>query len=152
MNLFSQESTVTGVIRDSKNGETLIGANIVYGPTQGTVTDFDGRFTLKLEPGSYTLNISYVGYNPEVRVISLGDKPQMLEIDMTSMTIDEVVIVADIAISRETPVAFTNVTPAKIQEELAGQDLPMILNTTPGVYATQQGGGDGDARITIRGL
>ncbi|MCK4745454.1 MAG: TonB-dependent receptor plug domain-containing protein, partial [Bacteroidales bacterium] len=31
-------------------------------------------------------------------------------------------------------------------------DLPLILNSTPGVYATQQGGGDGDARITIRGF
>ena len=54
--------------------------------------------------------------------------------------------------SRETPVAFSNITPVKLQEELAAQDIPMILNTTPGVYATQQGGGDGDARINIRGF
>jgi len=49
-------------------------------------------------------------------------------------------------------VAFTNVLPAQIEEELASQDIPMILNSTPGVYATQSGGGDGDARITIRGF
>ncbi|MDG2263627.1 MAG: TonB-dependent receptor plug domain-containing protein, partial [Flavobacteriales bacterium] len=36
--------------------------------------------------------------------------------------------------------------------ELASQDIPMVLNSTPGVYATQSGGGDGDARITIRGF
>ena len=35
---------------------------------------------------------------------------------------------------------------------MADQDLPMLLNSTPGVYATQQGGGDGDARINIRGF
>ena len=40
----------------------------------------------------------------------------------------------------------------KINEELASQDIPMVLNSTPGVYATQGGGGDGDARITIRGF
>ncbi|HYX06974.1 MAG TPA: TonB-dependent receptor plug domain-containing protein, partial [Bacteroidales bacterium] len=40
----------------------------------------------------------------------------------------------------------------KIEEQLSGRDLPMILNSTPGVYATEQGGGDGDARITIRGF
>ena len=40
----------------------------------------------------------------------------------------------------------------KINEELASQDIPMVLNSTPGVYATQTGGGDGDARITIRGF
>lgn len=150
--LFSQSSTITGVVRDAQTGETLIGANIVYGPLMGTVTDYNGQFTLKLAPGEYTLNISYVGYLSEVKQISLDRKPVMLDIEMTSMTIDEVVIVADMAISRKTPVAFTNVSPAKIQEELAGQDLPMILNTTPGVFATQQGGGDGDARITIRGF
>ena len=152
INLFAQLSKITGVVRDAQTGETLIGANIVYGPSQGTVTDYDGQFTIKLEPGEYTLNISYVGYDSEVRLITLGTKLQMMDIEMTSMSIDEVVIVADMAISRRTPVAFTNVNPEKIQEELAGRDIPMILNTTPGVYATQQGGGDGDARITIRGF
>jgi outer membrane cobalamin receptor len=49
-------------------------------------------------------------------------------------------------------VAFTNIDPVKIKEELAGQDLPMLLNSTPGVYATQQGGGAGDTRINIRGF
>lgn len=150
--LKAQQGIVTGVVRDAQTGETLIGANIVYGPSQGTVTDYDGNFSVRLSPGEYTFNISYVGYNNAVRQVVVGQKPVILEIGLESMTIDEVVITADMAISRETPVAFTNVTPAKIQEELAGQDLPMILNTTPGVYATQQGGGDGDARITIRGF
>ncbi|MDD2562645.1 MAG: TonB-dependent receptor plug domain-containing protein, partial [Salinivirgaceae bacterium] len=65
---------------------------------------------------------------------------------------DEVVIVSDFARARETPIAFSNVLPAKLEEELAGRDIPMVLNSTPGVYATEQGGGDGDARITIRGF
>ena len=69
-----------------------------------------------------------------------------------SLILEEAIVAADIAIDRKTPVAFTNVLPAQIQEELAGRDLPLILNSTPGVYATQQGGGDGDARVTIRGF
>jgi outer membrane cobalamin receptor len=64
----------------------------------------------------------------------------------------EVDVVADVAIDRETPIAFSNVEPKQIQRELASQDLPMVLNSTPGIYATQQGGGDGDARINIRGF
>ncbi len=150
--LYAQEVTVSGVVKDAQTGETLIGANIVYGPTSGTVTDYDGKFTLKLPPGTYTLNFSYVGYLGEVRQLLVVDRSVILEIEMSSMSIDEVVVTADMAISRKTPVAFTNVNPARIQEELAGQDLPLILNSTPGVYATQQGGGDGDARITIRGF
>ncbi|MCF8226135.1 MAG: TonB-dependent receptor [Bacteroidales bacterium] len=150
--LPGQQYTVSGLVKDAQTGEALIGANVVYGPTSGTATDFNGEFKLKLSPGYYTFNISYVGYETKVREVVVEDRPVLMEIELTSMTIDEVVITADMAISRETPVAFTNVNPAKIQEELAGQDLPMILNTTPGVYATQQGGGDGDARITIRGF
>ena len=71
---------------------------------------------------------------------------------MSTQILDEVQVVSDIARSRETPVAFSNISPKKIEEELAGQDIPMILNSTPGVYATQSGGGDGDARISIRGF
>ncbi|MES2396484.1 MAG: TonB-dependent receptor plug domain-containing protein, partial [Bacteroidota bacterium] len=53
---------------------------------------------------------------------------------------------------RETPVAFSNIGAKQIQEELASRDLPMLLNSTPGAYATEQGGGSGDARVTIRGF
>ena len=69
-----------------------------------------------------------------------------LRIRLETTLLQEAVVSADLVISRKTPVAFTNVLPAQIQEELAGRDLPLVLNTTPGVYATQQGGGDGDAR------
>ncbi len=149
---FAQQGLVTGKVIDKETGETLIGANVVYAPGKGTITNPDGKFELPLDPGSYELQVSYVGYEPENRKIEVGGKTLILEFRLQSMTIDEVVVTADMARSRETPVAFTNVSPAKIEEELAGQDIPLILNSTPGVYATQQGGGDGDARITIRGF
>lgn len=152
LHVYGQQVTVSGLVKDAQTGEPLIGANVVYGPTKGTVTDYEGNFSLKLSPGRYELQVSYVGYEPKTREITVQNRSMILVFELESMTIDEVVVTADMAISRETPVAFTNVNPKKIQEELAGQDLPMILNTTPGVYATQQGGGDGDARITIRGF
>ena len=52
----------------------------------------------------------------------------------------------------KTPVAYTNVTKAEMEFRLGSQDIPMALNTTPSVYATQQGGGAGDARINVRGF
>ena len=51
-----------------------------------------------------------------------------------------------------TPVAYTTVTKADMEFRLGSQDIPMSLNTTPSVYATQQGGGAGDARINVRGF
>jgi len=51
-----------------------------------------------------------------------------------------------------TPVAYTNVDKEELEFRLGSQDVPMALNTTPSVYATQQGGGAGDARINVRGF
>ena len=51
-----------------------------------------------------------------------------------------------------TPVAYTTVTAEDMEARLGSQDRPMALNTTPSVYATQQGGGAGDARINVRGF
>lgn len=150
--LYAQEVLVSGIIVDKETGEALIGANVIYAPGKGTITNPEGKFELLLAPGSYDLVASYVGYVQESQKIELGRQTQIIEFRLKSMTIDEVIITADYARARETPVAFTNVSPAKIEEELAGQDIPLILNSTPGVYATQQGGGDGDARITIRGF
>lgn len=151
LSTYAQKVVVQGKVTAEGTGETLIGANIVFGSGLGTVSNIDGNFSYEVEKGKYTIQVSYVGFQKESRTIEIS-KNTTLNFSLKSMIIDEVSVVADVAIARETPVAFTNVLPAQIEEQLAGQDIPMVLNSTPGVYATQQGGGDGDARITIRGF
>lgn len=53
---------------------------------------------------------------------------------------------------RQTPVAVSTIRASVIQEKLGNQEFPEILSTTPSIYATKQGGGFGDSRITIRGF
>ena len=118
----------------------------------GCITDIDGVFSLNLENGTYTIEASYVGYKASSQTIEVADKSVNLDFNLETLVLEEISIVGDVARSRETPVAFTTVLPQQIEERLSGQDIPMILNQTPGVYATEQGGGDGDARITIRGF
>lgn len=151
---FAQKQPISGIVKDSLSGETIIGANIVLqGTTTGTTTDVNGNFSMNLANGDYTLQISFIGYTTVLKKISVKGAPVQLNISMKSaIEIKGVEVVADYAKVRETPVAFTNISPAKIEERLSGQDIPLLLNKTPGVYATQQGGGDGDARITIRGF
>lgn len=150
--IWAQESTIKGKITDSETGEPLIGATVLYEAGKGSLTDYNGEFTLSLPLGDYTLQISYTGFEPIQKAISVNKKNIFLEFKMGAKALREVTVVADVAQSRETPVAFSNISVAKLEEELASQDLPMVLNSTPGVYATQQGGGDGDARVTIRGF
>jgi hypothetical protein len=153
ISVMAQKQTVSGVVRDAVLGETLIGANVLLkGTVTGAVTDVEGKFSFQLERGNYTLVASYVGYESQTKEITVADRPVQVNFSLATIQLDEVSIVGDVARSRETPVAFVTILPAKIEERLSGQDIPMLLNHTPGVYATQQGGGDGDARITIRGF
>ena len=150
--LHAQLFIIKGTVTDATTGESLIGAFILYGEGKGGVTDLDGQYELKVPRGSYTLRASYVGYIGQTQTVTTATKPVILDFKLKTMTLTEVEVVADVALTRETPVAFSTIKPKVIQEELASQDIPMILNKTPGAYATQQGGGDGDARINIRGF
>lgn len=149
---FGQTFIIKGSIKDAVTGEGLIGASVIAKPGLGGVTDVEGNYSFKIEPGTYTLKVNYVGYLPMEAKVKVVDKDVTSVFVLESQTLDEVEITANIGTVRETPVAITNISQQKIQEELAGRDLPMILNSTPGVYATEQGGGAGDSRITLRGF
>jgi iron complex outermembrane receptor protein len=141
-----------GIIKDGDTGETLIGATVILGNGSGTVTGVNGQFKLQLAPGKYEVSASYVGYETEKQSVTITTKTVNLNFNLHSTMLHEVEIAADVAKSRETPIAYSNITSKMIQEELGTRDLPMVLNSTPGAYATEQGGGSGDARVTIRGF
>jgi iron complex outermembrane recepter protein len=152
---FAQNATLKGSIKDAESKEALIGASIVVkGTTKGVISDFDGSYSLELKKGEYTIVFSYVGYTPiEENLVVNGDGDMQHDIFLSSsIALKELIVSGALATERKTPVAFSNISTVKMKEELASQDIPMILNSTPGAYATQQGGGDGDARITIRGF
>jgi len=151
------QTTITGAVIDAEYNEGLNGATVIIeGTTNGTVTDATGEFSLKVESqGSVTLQISFVGYETQtINVNATGKTVDIGEVMMnsSSLNIMEINVIADRAKERETPVAFSNVNAAQIENQLGSMDLPMIMNITPGVYATMQGGGAGDARINVRGF
>ena len=60
--IFAQKVLITGIVLDESNKEPLLGATVrVKGSSDGTVTDFDGNFSLSVEKGS-VLTVSFVGY------------------------------------------------------------------------------------------
>lgn len=146
------QGTIKGTVKDAATGETVIGATVTYAPGKGGVTDVDGNFSIEVPNGTYNVAIQFSGYKTENKEVKVEGNSVFVNIQLQANVIKEVEVFADIAINRQTPVAFSNIPAEKIKEQLGSQDLPMILNTTPGVYATQGGGGDGDARITIRGF
>jgi len=143
----------SGIVYDYATGEPVPGAIIQIDKSNVLITDDFGKFRSILKSNPTIVLVSFFGFETIVDTITTSKSiKKEYFLKQTSVTLSEVQVVSDIAISRQTPVAFTNIVPAKIEEELAGRDIPMLLNTTPGVYATNQGGGDGDARVNIRGF
>ena len=87
---FAQSTVVKGVVTD-KQGEPLIGVNVVEkGTTNGNITDLDGNFTITVEKGR-TLVFSYVGFiSQEVKVTSNSMNITLLD---DSQSLEEVVVV-----------------------------------------------------------
>lgn len=64
--VFSQQGTIRGQILDEETAEELIGVSVVInGTTTGTITDLDGSYALKLNPGTYTVVYSYISYTTQ---------------------------------------------------------------------------------------
>lgn len=150
-----QKIELTGKITDKETDEVLIGVKLAADGNNFTRTDLDGKFKLLLTANeSHTIVFTILGYDTLTRIIKTGAVNQISNIEMATFTkmIDEVIVSAEIAKSRETPIAFSKIEAKQIAEDLGTRDLPMVLNSTPGAYATEQGGGAGDARVSIRGF
>jgi outer membrane cobalamin receptor len=145
-------SQITGKVYDVETNDPLPGATIlIEGTATGTVTGFDGTFSLDVAEGE-ALIVSYLGYETAIVAAEL-ETIVGLEPDLN--VLGEVVVssgVIDIAKVRETPVAVSTISPSEIALKVGNQEFPEIMNKTPGVYATKQGGGYGDSRISLRGF
>lgn len=82
MSLAQNGKTLTGAVQD-ETGEGLIGATIVeVGSSKGTVTDFDGNFSLALSSSAKSIQVSYVGYKTKVlQIPTSGHLKILLEAD-----------------------------------------------------------------------
>lgn len=151
--LFAQKFTVSGVVTDATAGDNLIGAN-VYIPDLaiGAATDVNGEYSITVDKGTYNITCSYIGYE-RVDMEVVVDSDVTLNFSLTDYQFTlSVTVIADRVKERETPVAYSTIDKKDMEFELGSRDIPIILNTTPSVFATNQGGGYGDARFNVRGF
>mgnify|MGYP005839680815 CR=1 FL=1 len=151
-------ANITGTVTDAETGEPLPGVNVMLqGTDQGAATDQDGNYTISgvTITGEQTVMARMIGYRlakETVMVPESGTVTVNFTLQTTVIRGNAIAVVADRARERETPVAFTNVEKEELEYRLGSRDLPLILNTTPSVYSTNQGGGAGDARLSVRGF
>ena len=142
--------TATGVITDAATGEPIIGASVVEeGTTNGTVTDFDGQFTLTVAKDAMVV-VSYVGYKTqqlyagENLKISLAEDNEVLE----------ELVVTGYTTQRKADLtgAVSAISAADLEKQQENNPMKALQGKVPGMNITADGSPSGAATVRIRGI
>ncbi|MBQ9295930.1 MAG: TonB-dependent receptor [Paludibacteraceae bacterium] len=132
-----QLTEISGVVTDMQTREPLIGVTVFdkNNPSQGTVTDFDGRYTIKVDTRKPTmLSFSYVGYDTETRSVTSLTKTLNVPLLTHNELLDDIVVTAGRFEQRQTDVTVSmEVLKPQALRSQAPTDLSATLQTLPGV-------------------
>lgn len=154
------QGTLSGTITDINSGETLIGANVVIdGTTTGTSTDFDGKYQFDAPAGTYTIHISYIGFQEKrvEGVVIKDNEVTYLDVSLSDQAIDlgvEITVTAAAIERSENAILMLQKKSDKIQDGISSQEMSKFaVSDAAGAMkkvtgATVQGG----KYINIRGL
>ena len=156
VNAQSGVGKLSGKVIDADTKEALIGANIVVLETQaGAATDIDGNyFILNINPGTYSVKVSYVGYAPKtlenVRVVSGITYELDIELS-TDFTLDEIVVI-DRKFFESKSTNTVKVIDSDQISRLPVKGVTNIVSLQSGVVVQDGSGGvEGNATINVRG-
>ena len=141
------QSQKSGVIKDA-NGEPLIGVTVLeQGTSNGTVTDVNGRYTLKTTKPNAKLKVSYIGY--ESQVITPG---QSITLSANDATLNEVVVVGYGTMRRkDVTSSITTVNAKDLDKGVYTDPAQMLQGKVAGLVISSSGDPNGSSSITLRG-
>ena len=150
-----QKFTISGSIIDAKTGENLMGVNVFLqsNPQKGVVSNYYGYYALRMQPGTYTLVFSSLGYEQKgITVVLQKDVKRNVKLTPASETLEKVVISQKSKIRNvHSTVLGTNSLNVKAIENLpvllGEKDILKILQLLPGVKPA----GEGQAGFYVRG-
>ncbi|GAB3531128.1 TonB-dependent receptor [Pontibacter brevis] len=156
--VFAQQGTLKGKVKDKATGEDIIGAVVfIKGTSKGTTTDYEGNYTLPLEPGAHTLSVTFLSYKPFEQVVQVSaGQPTTLNVQLeeNSTQIQTVEIVgtrqtntemAVLETMRESEVVVSGVAGEQIAKSM-DRDAAETVKRIPGVTILN------DRYVVIRGM
>lgn len=149
---FSQTRSIEGIVKDT-NGEIIIGAAVVVeGTSNGTITDFDGKFKLDVSLGSKIV-VSFVGYKSQKIAISNQSVVNII-LEEDTEVLDEVVVVG-YGVQKKKLVTGANLNMSG--DVIARQNTATAMDALKGIAAglnimQTSGTPGGSSKITIRGI
>ena len=148
---FAQaQVTATGVVVDAATGEPIIGASILEeGTTNGTITDFDGNFSLSVGKDAMVV-ISYVGYKTQQLFPKADMKISLAE---DSEVLEEVVVTG-YTTQRKADLtgAVSAISAADLEKQQENNPMKALQGKVPGMNITADGSPSGAATVRIRGI
>lgn len=138
--------TVSGHMKDATTGEVLIGATLfVEEVKSGSITNLYGFYSFSLQPGEYTITYAYLGYQSQIKKVSLtadvtlninlAPKTEAIEeIVVTSRRKDENIRVPEMGVQK-----LQSATIKKVPVLMGETDLVKVIQLMPGVQATSEG-------------
>ena len=148
---IQQNGTATGVVKDAL-GETVIGASVVVkGTTNGTITDFDGNFSLSGVKKGDIIQISFVGY--QTQEIAWNGQPLNVVLADDTQALEEVVVVG---FGTQKKANLTGAVSAVSSKEIAARPVNSVTDALQGVvpgmnFTTTSGALDSSKSFNIRG-
>jgi iron complex outermembrane receptor protein len=146
--------TLRGTVKDAADKNPLPGANVIIEDSfRGVHAGSNGGFVFEsLNKGTYTIRVSYVGYQTHVEEIEVDDATVVeIFLEPSAILSQEVIVRATRADSR-TPSTYTNVNREELTGRNLGQDIPVLLNLTPSlITSSDAGAGVGYTWMNIRG-
>ena len=141
------QSQKSGIIKDA-NGEPLVGVTVLeQGTSNGTVTDVNGRYTLKTTKPNAKLKVSYIGY--ESQVITPG---QSVTLSANDATLNEVVVVGYGTMRRkDVTSSITTVNAKDLDKGVYTDPAQMLQGKVAGLVISSSGDPNGSSSITLRG-
>ena len=155
----AQQGSISGVITDQEIGETLISAYVfVEGTELAEATDFDGKYTIKIAPGTYTLKVTYIGFDDKfIEGVEVKDgEVTYIDVPMSagSQMIEQVVVSAKAITRGENAVMQLQKKSYKIQDGISAQEMSKLASGTVASAMTKVTGAtvEDGKYINVRGL
>ncbi|MEA4981591.1 MAG: TonB-dependent receptor [Paludibacter sp.] len=150
--LTAQELKIQGTVVDKKSGEPLIGATVLQkGTTNGTITNFDGLFTINIPAGA-TISVSYVGYTSQEVVVSKETK-LMLELNQDTEMLGEIVVVGyGTQKAKDMTAPIATVKGTDLVKQATANAMSALQGKMSGVQVINSGAPGAGPSVKIRGV
>jgi hypothetical protein len=157
--IFSQ-GIISGTVLDKESGETMISATVlVEGTDAGEVTDFDGKYQIKIDAGTYDIVFSYVGY-PEMKIEGVVVKDggvtvidALLTMEKGGVQIEEIVVQAEAIKTTENAILVTRLNANRFTDGISqGEMAKLNISSADQAVAKVVGVSIADGSVVVRGL